>query len=112
MQTKLVTHAVAERKGWAKWVTQLTDSRLGSADARRFGEDKGKPAGFDRQTTIIGENIYFKPVAVSSKVSFASTFRDSRIADSSGTGQGQGCRSHRGVRTQGCRWKDRYLSSM
>ena len=50
MQTSLVTHAAAERKSWTK-----------------FGEDKGKPAGFDRQTTIIGENIYFKPVAVSSK---------------------------------------------
>jgi len=43
----------------------------------RFGEDKGKAAGFDRQTTIIGENIYFKPVAISSRVSFANCpFRD------------------------------------
>jgi len=65
MQTSLVTHAVAERKGWSKYVKSST--RRIETDVR-FGEDKGKPAGFDRQTTIIGENIYFKPVAVSSKV--------------------------------------------
>ncbi|BEI93642.1 uncharacterized protein CcaverHIS019_0601010 [Cutaneotrichosporon cavernicola] len=43
VQTSLVSHSVAERKHWAK-----------------FGSDKGKPAGPDRQTTIIGENMHFK----------------------------------------------------
>ncbi|KAK4687298.1 translation initiation factor 3 subunit G, partial [Tremellales sp. Uapishka_1] len=49
LQTQLVSHTVAERKGWAK-----------------FGLDKGKPEGPDRATTTIGENIHFK-VAASSK---------------------------------------------
>ncbi|EKD01694.1 eukaryotic translation initiation factor 3, subunit 4 delta, 44kDa [Trichosporon asahii var. asahii CBS 8904] len=43
LQTQVVSHTVAERKHWAK-----------------FGDDKGKPAGPDRQTTIIGENLHFK----------------------------------------------------
>lgn len=43
LQTSVVSHSVAERKGWAK-----------------FGDDRGKPAGPDRQTTIIGENLHFK----------------------------------------------------
>ena len=66
MQTSLVSHAAAERKGWSKYVKMIGFAKI-EADIR-FGEDKGKAAGFDRQTTIIGENIYFKPVAVSSKV--------------------------------------------
>ncbi|GFZ51839.1 Translation initiation factor eIF3 p33 subunit homolog [Saitozyma sp. JCM 24511] len=48
MQTQLVSHTVAERKHWAK-----------------FGLDKGKGSGPDRNTTIIGENIHFKVSATS-----------------------------------------------
>ncbi|KAK1926142.1 eukaryotic translation initiation factor 3 subunit G-domain-containing protein [Papiliotrema laurentii] len=48
LQTQIVSHSVAERKHWAK-----------------FGDDKGKPSGPDRKTTIIGENLHFKVSAVS-----------------------------------------------
>jgi translation initiation factor 3 subunit G len=46
LQTSEVSHTVAERKHWSK-----------------FGEDKGKPAGPDRATTTVGENINFKVIA-------------------------------------------------
>jgi translation initiation factor 3 subunit G len=48
LQTQLVSQSVADRKQWAK-----------------FGSDKGKPAGPDRQTTIVGENLHFKIAPVS-----------------------------------------------
>ncbi|WVQ62541.1 uncharacterized protein L199_000683 [Kwoniella botswanensis] len=48
VQTQVVSHSVAERKGWAK-----------------FGLDKGKPSGPDRKTTIIGENLHFRIAPVS-----------------------------------------------
>ncbi|EIW68006.1 hypothetical protein TREMEDRAFT_44982 [Tremella mesenterica DSM 1558] len=43
MVTQVVSHAAAERKKWPK-----------------FGDDKGRPSGPDRKTTIIGENIHLK----------------------------------------------------
>ncbi|GHJ89323.1 hypothetical protein NliqN6_5725 [Naganishia liquefaciens] len=46
LQTSEVSHTVAERKHWSK-----------------FGADKGKPAGPDRATTTVGENINFKVIA-------------------------------------------------
>ncbi|WRT63718.1 uncharacterized protein IL334_000641 [Kwoniella shivajii] len=48
VQTAIVSHTVAERKGWAK-----------------FGLDKGKASGPDRKTTIIGENLHFRVAPVS-----------------------------------------------
>ncbi|WWC66677.1 uncharacterized protein I206_100581 [Kwoniella pini CBS 10737] len=48
VQTQVVSHSVAERKGWAK-----------------FGLDSGKPSGPDRKTTIIGENLHFRIAPVS-----------------------------------------------
>jgi translation initiation factor 3 subunit G len=43
LQKSIVDHAVAERAKWAK-----------------FGAEKGKPAGPDRATTTISENVTLK----------------------------------------------------
>ncbi|KAJ7158720.1 hypothetical protein C8R46DRAFT_1290680 [Mycena filopes] len=43
LQKSVVDHAVAERLKWAK-----------------FGQEKGKPAGPDRATTTVGENVTLK----------------------------------------------------
>ncbi|THH03373.1 hypothetical protein EW145_g6307 [Phellinidium pouzarii] len=43
LQKAVVEHAVAERKGWAK-----------------FGQERGKKSGPDRATTTVGENVALK----------------------------------------------------
>ena len=63
LQTQIVSHSVAERKHWAKCVLCCRLERCKGADGR-FGDDKGKPSGPDRKTTIIGENLHFKVSAV------------------------------------------------
>ncbi|WOO84677.1 Eukaryotic translation initiation factor 3 subunit G [Vanrija pseudolonga] len=81
VQTTLVSHTVAERKHWAK-----------------FGDDKGKPSGPDRQTTIIGENIFFKVSAVNKAAAeaAAAAAADAAAADKQPAGKAVVCRLCKG----------------
>ncbi|TXT05016.1 hypothetical protein VHUM_03836 [Vanrija humicola] len=81
VQTTLVSHSVAERKHWAK-----------------FGDDKGKPSGPDRQTTIIGENLFFKVSAVNKAAAeaAAAAAADAAAADKQPAGKAVVCRLCKG----------------
>jgi len=57
--------------------------RRSSADVR-FGDDKNKPSGPDRKTTIIGENLHFRVAAIT-KVSWADCHLDLAAVGSLGT---------------------------
>lgn len=78
LQTQVVSHAVAERKHWAKWVGNVwfwLGLRIGLTDPGcdfsiiRFGAEKGKPSGPDRATTTVAEDLQFKLSAGGAKVS-------------------------------------------
>lgn len=70
----------------------------GRADTRRFGDDKGKPSGPDRQTTIIGENIFFKVSAVNKAAAeaAAAAAADAAAADKQPAGKAVVCRLCKG----------------
>ncbi|RSH80616.1 translation initiation factor eIF3 subunit g [Apiotrichum porosum] len=92
LQTQLVSHSIAERKAWPK-----------------FGDDKGKPAGPDRQTTIIGENLHFKIAAVNRAAAEAAAAADAAAADAAKAPAGKAvvCRLCKGGHfTAKCPYKD------
>lgn len=90
LQTQLVSHSVAERKQWAK-----------------FGLDKGKPAGPDRQTTIIGENMHFKIAPVSRTAAEPSAADAAAEAAKAPAGKAVVCRLCKGGHfTAKCPYKD------
>lgn len=65
-----VNHVVAERMGWEKSVLVAPTCRALADYFRfnRFGAEKGKKAGADTATTVIGENIRVKLSAGGIKV--------------------------------------------
>lgn len=83
--------------------------RLGQPLTSRFGDDKGKPAGPDRQTTIIGENLHFKIAAVNRAAAEAAAAADAAAADAAKAPAGKAvvCRLCKGGHfTAKCPYKD------
>ncbi|KAL7418828.1 translation initiation factor eIF3 subunit g [Cryptotrichosporon argae] len=89
LKTSLVSHSVAERKAWPK-----------------FGDDKNKPRGPDRQTTIIGENLHFKVSAASARAAAAEP-EPEKAAAAQPAGKALTCRLCKGNHyTAKCPYKD------
>lgn len=74
----------------------------------RFGDDKGKPSGPDRQTTIIGENLHFKVAPVTRQVTDAAAAETAAAeAAKAAPGKAVVCRLCKGGHfTAKCPYKD------